>query len=105
MSLISVSEASQNLSHWINQASYGRDCVIVTSRGRAKAVLIGVDAFEALIGVPAPERQPAQPVQQLRQEFQRALAEAGYGAPDQVVDLVRQVKRDLADERAATSQQ
>jgi len=103
MSLISVSEASQNLSHWINQASYGRDCVIVTSRGRAKAVLIGVEAFEALIGVPDQQHQASRPVQQLRREFQQALAEAGYHTPDQIVDLVRQTKRELADERIPAS--
>jgi prevent-host-death family protein len=98
MSLVSVSEASQNLSHWINQASYGRECVIVTSRGRAKAVLIGVEAFEALIGVPDHTRRESLPVQQLRSEFNLALAEAGYGTPEQVVNLVREVKRELADE-------
>ena len=98
MSHVSISEASQNLSHWINQASYGRECVIVTSRGRAKAVLIGVEAFAALIGVPDQDRQRSLPVQQLRREFSQALAEAGYETPDQVVDLVRDVKRELADE-------
>lgn len=100
MTLISVSEASQNLSHWINQASYGRECVIVTSRGRAKAVLIGVDAFEALIGVPEKTREPARAVDQLRREFHQALIEAGYGTSDQIVGLVQEVKRELADERA-----
>lgn len=99
MSLISISEASQNLSHWINQASYGRDCVIVTSRGRAKAVLIGVEAFEALIGVPDQDRQGSLPVQDLRWEFRQALAEAGYQTPAEMVTLVREVKRELAEER------
>jgi prevent-host-death family protein len=103
MSLVSISEASQNLSHWINQASYGRDCVIVTSRGRAKAVLIGVEAFEALIGVPEQQHPTSRPIQQMRREFQQALAEAGYHTPDQIVDLVRQTKRELADERIAAS--
>lgn len=101
MSLVSVSEASQNLSHWINQASYGRECVIVTSRGRPKAVLLGVEAFEALIGVPEQDRQQSLPVQQLRRDFQRALAEAGFDTPEAVVGLVRTVKRELADERSA----
>lgn len=96
MAQVSVSEASQNLSHWINQASYGRECVIVTSRGRAKAVLIGAEAFEALIGVSDQDRQPPRPVAQLRREFRQALTEAGYGTPDQVVELVRDVKRELA---------
>ena len=102
MSLVSVSEVSRNLSHWINQASYGRDCVIVTSRGRAKAVLIGVEAFEVLIGVPDQHRRRTLPVQQLRKEFSQALAEAGYTTPDQIVDLVCDIKRELAEERASS---
>ena len=69
--------------------------MIVTSRGRAKAVLIGVDAFETLIGVPVQNRQPAVPLEQLRHQFQQALAEAGYNTPDAVVGLVREVKREL----------
>lgn len=101
MSLVSVSEASQNLSHWINQASYGRECVIVTSRGRPKAVLLGVEAFEALIGVPEQEHQRPLPVQQLRRELRQALAEVGFATPEAVVGLVRNVKRELADERSA----
>jgi prevent-host-death family protein len=101
MTLVSVSEASQNLSHWINQASYGRECIIVTSRGRAKAVLMGVEAFEAMIGVPDQTREPTRSIEELRREFRQALAEAGYETRDQVVELVRQVKRELADERAA----
>jgi prevent-host-death family protein len=99
MTLVSVSEASQNLSHWINQASYGRECVIVTSRGRAKAVLIGVEAFEAMIGVFDPGREPSRSVEQLRREFRQALAEAGYRTSDQIAELVREVKRELADEQ------
>ncbi len=102
MTLVSVSEASQNLSHWINQASYGRECVIVTSRGRAKAVLLGVEAFEAMINIPAQERAPSRAVEQLRREFRQALSQAGYETRDQIVDLVRQVKRELADEHVMT---
>ncbi len=99
MSLVSISEASQNLSHWINQASYGRDCVIVTSRGRAKAALIGVEAFEALIGVPDQDRQRSLSGQELRREFRQALVEAGYQTPEEMVNLVREIKRELAEER------
>ena len=67
----------------------------MTSRGRAKAVLIGAKAFEALIGVSDQDRQPSRSAAQLRRGFRQALAEAGYGTPDQVVELVREVKREL----------
>ena len=99
MSLVSVSEASQNLSHWVNQASYGQECVIVTSHGRAKAVLIGVEAFQSLIGIPDTSQRQTASLQQLRKEFRTSLAEAGYSTPEQLVELVRNVKRELADEQ------
>ncbi len=61
--------------------------------------MLGVEAFEALIGVPEQARQQPLPVQQLRREFQQALAEAGINTPDAVIGLARDVKRELADER------
>ena len=66
-------------------------------------MLIGAKAFEALIGVSDQDRQPSRSAAQLRREFRQALAEAGYGTPDQVVELVREVKRELIAAPAARS--
>jgi prevent-host-death family protein len=99
MSYVSVAEASRNLSHWINQASYGRDCVVITSRGKAKAVLVSVEAFEALIGIQDMGDSERLPADQFRAEFGQALAEAGYRTREEIVELVREVKRELAAER------
>jgi len=96
---VSISEASRNLSHWVNQASYGRECVTLTSRGRPKAVIISVEAFETLLGLQSPLTARRMPVEQLRQEFRQALTEAGYQTREDLVALVQDVKRELADER------
>lgn len=96
---VSISEASRNLSHWVNQASYGRECVQLTSRGRVKAVIIGIEAFEALLGVQSAPANERMPVAQLRREFRQALAEAGYQTQDELLALVREVKQELAEER------
>ncbi len=100
---VSISEASRNLSHWVNQASYGRECVMLTSRGRVKAVLIGVDAFEALLGTQATLHHQAMSVEQLRREFRQALAAAGYHTRQQIVELVQDVKAEISAERQQAS--
>ncbi len=98
---VTISEASRNLSHWINQASYGRECIVLTSRGRPKAVLIGIDAFESLLGL---EAMPApMPLQQMRTEFRAALAESGYETREKILELVQEVKQEGADERLGAS--
>jgi Sec-independent protein translocase protein TatA len=49
--------------------------------------------------------QTGQAVEQLRSEFRQVQAEAGYRTSDQIVELVREVKRELANERAERGQQ
>lgn len=92
MTQVSISEASRNLSHWLNQATYGRNPVIVTSHGKAKAVIISAEDFEYLVGIHGYVNRELMPTEQLRQEFRQALHNAGYDNRDAIVDLVRQVK-------------
>lgn len=96
---VSISEASRNLSHWVNQASYGRECVMLTSRGRPKAVLIGMETFELLLGMQATMNADRMPVAQLRRQFRQAAADAGYQTKEDLVALVQEVKQELADDR------
>jgi prevent-host-death family protein len=99
MTQISVSETSRNLSHWINRASYGREIVVITSRGRAKAVMMGVDTFEDLIGLGDYAERDRMPLEQLREEFRQALIEAGYRTREDIVHLVHEVKAEIAAEQ------
>lgn len=96
MTRVSVSEASRNLSHWINEASYGGQVVIVTSRGKPKAVIMGMEAFEELIGIDEYLNRELMPLDEFRREFRAALEEAGYHTPDDIVHLVREVRQELA---------
>jgi prevent-host-death family protein len=105
MSTVSISEASRQLSRLVNRAAFGNEVVVLTSRGRAKAVLLGVEAFEELVGMRAYAQQELIPLDVFQQQFQQALSEAGYDTADQVVDLVRQVKREQAAERSARENQ
>lgn len=99
MSSISISEASRNLSHWINRATYGRECVVLTSRGKPKAVILGIDAFEDLIGIGNHAQRDLVPLDQLRSRLRQALANAGYMSREGIIELVREVKREMIEER------
>ncbi len=55
---------------------------------------------EAFLLVRLPEKRPM--LSELQQSFGRALAEAGYGTRDQIVELVRDVKREIAADRDKT---
>ena len=98
MSNVSISEASRNLSHWVNRAGYGRDLVVLTSRGRAKAVILGIETFERLIDIHQYVHRPLVPLGQLRQELHQAMEEAGYHSREDVIALIQDVKREQADE-------
>lgn len=96
MSTVSISEASRNLSHWINRASYGEEYVVLTSRGKPKAILMGMDQFETLLHMDRYSQRDLRPIEYLRAEIRESLAEAGYATNEDIVTLVREVKRDLA---------
>lgn len=98
MSTISIAEASRQFSQVVNRAAYGRDVVVLTSRGQPKAVLLGLDAFDRLVGMHEYMDQPLMPLDEFQQKFSAALAEAGYDTREKILDLIRDVKVELAVE-------
>ena len=103
MTTIGIAEASRQLSHLVNQAAYAREIVVLTSRGQAKAVLMGVEAFQELVGMrPYVERQ-LKPLDTFRRAFREALDEAGYRDSEKIVNLVRDIRKEIAEERSSQS--
>jgi prevent-host-death family protein len=98
MSNISIAEASRQLSQVINRATYGREVVVLTSRGRPKAVLVGVEVFQALLGI-QPSSQ-SESVEEFARQFRQALQDTGHSTPDEIIEMVRDVKREISDELA-----
>ncbi len=96
MSSISIADASRQLSQVINRASYGREVVILTSRGRPKAVLIGLEAFQQILGMEGVTELAS--AQDIRRAFRRDLEEAGYDNTEDIVALVRSVKKEIVEE-------
>jgi prevent-host-death family protein len=50
MDRVSIVEAKRDLSRVVNRAAYGHEPIVITSRGRPKAVLVGHDDFLRLAG-------------------------------------------------------
>jgi prevent-host-death family protein len=101
MTTIGIAEASRQLSHLVNQAAYAREIIVLTSRGQAKAVLLGVDAFQELVGMRPYVDKQLKPLDSFHRSIREALEESGYGDPEKIVDLVQDVRREMADERSA----
>jgi prevent-host-death family protein len=104
MGTVSIAEAGRQLSKLVNQASYGREVVVLTSRGQPKAVLIGVEAFQELVGMREYAEKPLMPFDSFQLKFKQALIEAGFDSKEKIVDLVREVKREIAEERKSKGQ-
>ena len=102
MSTVSISEATRQLSQLVNRAAYGREVLVLTSRGQAKAVLIGVEAFQELVGARQDAQRILMPLDAFQSQFREALAEAGYSTEEKIVELTREVRREVAAERESS---
>lgn len=58
--------------------------------------MMSIDTFEDLIGLGDYAERDLIPLEQLREEFRRALVEAGYQTREDLVHLVREVKAEIA---------
>lgn len=99
MSNVSIAEASRQLSQIVNRASYGREVVVLTSRGKPKAVVVGIETFQQLLKAHQIAEAPLEAEAEFRHDLRQALQSAGYDTPEKIVALVREVKQELADER------
>jgi prevent-host-death family protein len=96
MTTISISEAGRQLSQIVNRACYGGEVIVLASRGKPKAVMIGIDAFRQILGIHKIAEGAQMSAGDLQQGLRQALAEEGYDTLEQIVALVRDVKREIA---------
>ncbi len=101
MSTITIAEASHQLPQLIEKTANGDKAIFLTANGQPKAVLLNIETFWHFLGVDI--KAPLMPFEQFQQEFSAALREAGYDSEEKIVELVREVKREIAEERSARS--
>jgi prevent-host-death family protein len=66
MTVISVSEMKDTLSEVLNRAAYGRERIVIASRGKPKAAVISLDDLELL-----EELEDALAVREALEEYER----------------------------------
>ncbi|MFB2877203.1 type II toxin-antitoxin system Phd/YefM family antitoxin [Floridanema aerugineum] len=99
MNTVKIVDANQQLTELVNRATNTGELIILTADGKAKAVLLGVDAFEELLGMREYSQRELMPFDDLQKQFQEALREAGYDSHEKIVNLVQEIKREIATER------
>lgn len=45
---VSIAQAKRELSQLVNRAAYGYEVIVLSSRGKPKAVLLGIEEYERL---------------------------------------------------------
>jgi prevent-host-death family protein len=88
MITINISKMKDTLSEVLNRAAYGRERIVVASRGKPKAAVISIEDLELL-----EELEDALAAREAREEYERGetvsleqliaeLEEGGGGVPD-----------------------
>ena len=96
----SISELKRDLSTIINRASYGKERIIIVSRGRAKAAIIGMEDLRQLESLQSKEQRAARRMTALetaRAARAKTKDYAGKTLPDSVQEL-RELREERADE-------
>ena len=75
---------------------------IVDAGGHPVEVVLPIESYRQLLALLAdagPATAGEMPLAEWREQFRLALARAGYASREEIVDLTRQIKREMADER------
>jgi prevent-host-death family protein len=85
MTVISVSEMKDTLSEVLNRAAYGRERIVIASRGKPKAAVIGLDDLELL-----EELEDALAAREALEEYER-------GETISLEELIAELEADSSD--------
>lgn len=93
---VSIGQVKRDISELVNRVAYGGERIVLTSRGRPKAVLVSVEDYERLQRGQASDRMAWWREWVARSDALRAriLARRG-GVPIDVDELMRQDREDL----------
>lgn len=93
-------EAGQDvqLAELVRQVNTRQSAIGLSVDGQQQAVILSVETFKQLLSgkIYAEHGQLLEP--EFRQQFQQALVEAGFDTREKIIDFVRGVKREVAEE-------
>ncbi|MBW4676704.1 MAG: hypothetical protein KME52_22640 [Desmonostoc geniculatum HA4340-LM1] len=85
-----------NLAELVQQVSASRSAIGLSVDGHQQAAILSLEAFKQLLSrkIYAEHGQLSEP--EFHQQLQQALVEEGCDTREQIIDLVREVKREVA---------
>ncbi|MEL7223268.1 MAG: hypothetical protein AAF810_00575 [Cyanobacteria bacterium P01_D01_bin.36] len=98
-SSIDVNREKPELAELVNRAAASKEIITLTAEGNNSAVLLSLEAFEYLVGLQKYRERELMPREKFEPQFREALAEAGYDTREKMIDLVREVKQEIYEER------
>ena len=88
---------NQELSQLIKQATSKREAITLVQEGQQKAVLLSLEMFQTLIGIS--DRREQLSNQGFAAMSRQLFTKSGYDSPDKIMQLIQEVKQELAAER------
>ncbi|NJO94301.1 MAG: type II toxin-antitoxin system Phd/YefM family antitoxin [Hydrococcus sp. RM1_1_31] len=92
MVAIKITEAVDRLPELIKHTTETSQPIILTAEDEPQAVLLGLKAFETLIGVRKYAERQLMPLDILQHQLKQALVEAGYDTKEKIIELVQEAK-------------
>ena len=94
---VSIGEMKKRLSELTNQVAFGGKRVILTSRGRSKAVLVGLDDYELLKHWHSRTSSRREALQKVREHRQAILERRQEPLNIDMVELIHQMREERTD--------
>ncbi len=89
---------NQELSQLIQQANSKREAITLVQEGQQKAVLLSIEMFQNLIGIS--DRREQLSVAGFADTSRQLFITSGYDSSEKIMQLLHEVKEELAVERA-----
>jgi predicted lactoylglutathione lyase len=86
---------NSDLTELVQQVNHSPNAIALSVEGEQKAVILSMEAFQQLIGA---QINPQMSKAEFQQQFRQALMALGFDTREKIVDLVREAKREVAEE-------
>lgn len=94
---VEVSSAAPELAELVHRATTGKEVITLTDKGKESAVLLSLETFENLVGRQQQRAMMSQ--DEFQRQIQKDFADAGYDTKEKLIELVREVKQEMYEER------
>ncbi|OLP16973.1 hypothetical protein BST81_18500 [Leptolyngbya sp. 'hensonii'] len=103
MRKVRISEANNHLSELLRQATAEEAPILLTEDDETKGVLLNIKMLNALVSAWQYTNRSLMPLNQLQTSLQQSFEVAGYDSREKIVELVQQIKQEIAEERSQGS--